>query len=459
MYISCSSDSNMGQNACSVINDYSIDESQIVKNMELMLDYARTVDQHEDFTTFSELHQTLYGDEEEARLQVAMFEEEGGKYSNLGFEGYINSNVNFSKKLKNHMITYARGLTDFLNEERPNLNQFTEYIEVQKDNLPQSEICDDDKRIMSVYLSASQGFANWYYSHYFSDTDLDVNESNEASLRGCNFWEGLGCALLALIVGTVIAVGAAALILAATVKIIIDGVLQPANTKVQEDLAFIAALAGFIFSGVNVYKWCCGRDEVPVQICEAPTGATYMQTGCNEYVYRIFGPSDYEFTQWENVNTNPDEATTSSPRLKFSVPSFGDLTKVFARVSCMADGSTIEAFEWQDNITFESDVDLFPLFWSQAPPANILGGSEIIGEPDLASSVLINVKVNTPSNQIMKYQWEVNEPHLIVNGGGTNENYATINLGLNSQTLITRVRAINTCLNETESLTYTTNIN
>ncbi|MFT6337884.1 MAG: hypothetical protein ACI86M_003187 [Saprospiraceae bacterium] len=132
MYISCSTDTIAGQNGCSVINNYSIDESQIIENMELMLDYARSVDQQEDFTTFSEFHQTLYGDGEEARQHVAKFEEESDKYTTLGFEGYINNHVDLSEELKNYILTYAQGLTNFLNIEKPDLSQFTEYINIQK---------------------------------------------------------------------------------------------------------------------------------------------------------------------------------------------------------------------------------------------------------------------------------------------------------------------------------------
>ncbi|MFT6337885.1 MAG: hypothetical protein ACI86M_003188 [Saprospiraceae bacterium] len=300
---------------------------------------------------------------------------------------------------------------------------------------------------MSFYLSASQGYANWYYSHYFTDSSSDVNGSNEVTLRGCNFFEAIGCALLALVVGTIIAAGVAALILLATFKVIINGVVQNVNTKSQEDLAFIAALAGFIFTGVNVYEWCCGRDDVPEQICEGPTGAAYIQTGCNEFVYRVFGPSDYGLTVWDNDNTDPAEATTPNPRLKLSVPSFGDPSVLIARIACLIDGSTVEIFDWKEDETFELDDNPFPLVWEDAPPTN----ATYI--PNFTLPYFISV--NTSSTDIFTYTWSITSPHTI--DGGVHDSNAKIKFN-SSGLATTTVIVLDNCTGISESISGQTQI-
>ena len=457
-YISCSTEYVSSQTGCSQIVIGEIDSNAIVDGFEKMLDYARSVDQQEDYTTYAEFHKTLYGESEQATAYVNAFESESSKYVTLGFEGYVNDDNHLSGELKSYLINYSQNLLSFLNTSHPDLPTFTQYLIGQKTAVETSNMCSEDKDLMSLYLSASQGYANWYYKHYSYNNSVQTEGNVE--LRGCNFFEAIGCGLLALIVGAIVFVVAGVVVLLASI-IFTDS--DGNSTRVTgDDQINLAALAGFalgIYVGIKIYKWCCGRDEVPEQECFAPTGSSYIQTDCNQFVYRIFGPSNYGATEWgpqecQNENTNPLSAITPTPRFQFSVPAFGDPSTICARVSCLSNGTTVEIFEWgPETMTFVSDVDYFPMLWVNAPPQTFTYQSYTnIPDGDIVFENLIYASVNTPSTDVMTYNWTINNPHIIVSGGGSNDNFATIKLTTPNIDLTTLVTATNTCLIETESL-------
>lgn len=58
-------------NDCTQVNFNDVDHDQIILHIEQMLDYAKTVNQQEDYTALSEFHRTLYGNGEELNVVYA----------------------------------------------------------------------------------------------------------------------------------------------------------------------------------------------------------------------------------------------------------------------------------------------------------------------------------------------------------------------------------------------------
>jgi len=454
-YISCSSDYIESQADCSNFSIVSVDKQSIAHNMELMLNYAKTLDDQEDFTTFGEYHETLFGKSEPATRYVNTFDDEADKYSRLGFEGYVNTSKYLSGELKNYLVEYSGSLLSFLKTRRPDLRTFTQFVDDKILNLDSSKLCKEDQELVSVYLSATQGYANWYYKHFFSENN-DTYDAGEAQARMCNFWEAIGCGALALLVGTVVAIAAGFVVAIATIFITDkDGNRTEVKDKeLQNNISILAGFALGLTAGVNVYNWCCGQDEVEEQDCDELEGAVITQTDCNEFVYRLFGPSNYGDTEWKNENTDPSNIITPYPTLRFSVPTLGEESHIFAKATCIPGPSSLEIFEWKEDETFDSDVDLFPLEWSKAPPAT---WDYVEDEEDYWDNYYI-VRVNTPNGDAFNYTWSINSPHEIIGGGTSWDNQAEVWVGSSQGEVIITCTAENTCLNQTDVITGTTTI-
>jgi len=445
MYISCSQEPATSQNGCSNIFIETLDDDEVAFHFEQMLNFARTIDNQEDYTTMGEFHQTVFGTGEQATNYVRTFEKEGSKYAQLGFENYVQQSDNFSVGVKSYLTNYSVNLRSYLNDQKPSLEELNNYIDRQKDLLKSKDLCNDDINLLNLYFSISQGYANWYYSHYYDNTE------NALALRSCDFWEAIACRLLSHIVATTVGSVLGSLLLLSEFTVTDgNGNTAPIDREDQNAFSVIVALAVGIYVGISVYDWCCKRNEIPEQVCEDPEGVIITQNDCNEFIYRVWGPSSYNATEWNNMNTNPSSINTPTPKLTFSVPSLGDESMMSARITCVGSGSAVSFYAHNNDITFESDTDYFPLEWATSPP------NVFILSSDFSFANLITANVNIPTSDAITYSWSVNSPHTIVSGGTANDNFVNIQVNNANIDLVTSVTATNNCSNETESISATT---
>ena len=392
-YISCTGELDQNTMECSKSVLANVDDPNFANNFENMLDYARTLDYQENYKTFSEYHQDLFGDSADAKEYVKKFEEESRKYGQMGYENYVNQVSQLSSEVKSYLITYSNEINEYLNRNRPNLEALTNYLDGKNQLLSTSSLCENDRNIVKLYLKASQGYAQYYYHHYFNDQD------GGPQLRSCDFFEALGCGLLATIVGIVVTVVMVVLLIWSII-IVTTNPDEPHELTGDAKVNFsvLASLALGIYVGINVYDWCCGRDEVPVQVCAPPNLATYQANGCNEFTYRVSGPSNYSFTTWSNWNTSPSSATTPTPVLKLSVPSQNILSVINANISCVQNGTTVNIFPWHDELIFSDNNPSF-MYWTSPPPTTYK-----LNGPPLTLSVNAS-HVNLPLNWSVSPQY------------------------------------------------------
>ena len=444
MFISCNTGPNnkLILNDCSnITSDYDT-ETNIELKFEQMLELMRSINHTENFASHEEFHRYVFKDSEGTTEYLNTFQVESDEYKNLGFEGYINSKSEISNDLKTYLIDYSNEMTVFLDINHPSLEETITFFHSKKSELSTTNLCSSDQSLLNFYFELSEGYANYYYKHYDFQEGLP-------ELRGCNFWRGLACGLLSLAVASIITSIAAVLVTLNFIRVFIKDQLNGGDGEINGFLAAqLSLLALGIVVGVSTYLWCCNKDDIEKQICEAPTGATYLQTDCNEFEYRIFGPSNYENTQWNNINTNPINLITPKSILRFSVPEFGNPSSLVATTTCVVDGSTVNVFPWSESVTFESETDVFPLQWNVAPPQS---------HTFQTSNNIINVSVNTsPYSEFLNYTWSVNPPHIITGGG--NDNSISIKIMSSPGFLVTDVQVENTCLNLSESLSAITEI-
>ncbi len=363
--LSCSTESIQNSTGCSNLTTNITDFNHVPFLVNSMLDYTRTLHNQENYSTLSEFHEEIFGISQIGNERIAKFELESNKYKSLGFNAYLSQSSSISKELKGYLTDYSENLTSFLNLNHPTIIEFSSFIDNNINQLSTSTLCLNDKQLMNLYLSTSLGFAKYYYSHFYSHQEIQN--------RSCNFWEALGCGLLAITVGLVLT--AVGVILAIGTWVFIDenGKEQEfSDTKetISDTAAVLFWLSLGVYAGLNVYDWCCGKDKVPQQTCLPPNMASYTSNGCNNFTYRISGPSKYGATNWLNNNTNPSIATTPNPTLRLSVPSFGNSSQMRAQIACLSSGSSGTIFPWNRAETFSYNAPQPSIQWAQAPPNN-----------------------------------------------------------------------------------------
>lgn len=448
LHTSCSPDNMPQPNECPPVDLSYVDNAQVAEQFERMMEYATTIDRQEDFTTFAEYYETLYGESDKATEYIDTFEAESRKYGNLGFEGYVNDSEYISNDLKAYVTNYAQELDLFLTNQQPDLAEFTIFMNSEIDQVASSNLCDGDQDIMRLYLASSQGYANWFYNNIPQTTDL-----GSVQLRGCNWYQAILCGLTALIVGGVVFVVVGAVVLIATV--FFDG--REVTGGEKESLAVLAGFALGIHVGINVYEWCCRMFDEDDQECRPPTGSSYIAVDCNQFSYRVFGPSYYGTTQWDNVNTNPASTITPFPVIGINIPDYGEISEIAATIACVQNAETVHIYSWDDALTFESGESYFPLAWNSQPPFSYNFGGDGIGiEGDYDDANIIHASLLTPNTNELTYSWHVNFPHEIIGGGNADDNWVTIRITTDNPNLTTGVTVTNTCTGESNSLSQTT---
>ena len=434
-YLGCTSSPSGNPVVCSPLEIQSSQPARLADQFESMLELARTVDAQQDASSYQELHEHIFGEEAATAAHFAAVEQEFNNYQSLGFEAYVQSKAEFSDPLKDQLTLYAQELHVFLSTQQPSLAEFTAFTSSQQDLLTGLELCENDRQIMAHFIALNQGYAQYFYQHYYSDESIQM-----AEVRGCNFWQALECGAYAVAGGLTLA-----FLAGAGIKIIISGMeLLPEE---QDLIRNLAELATAIYVGITIYEWCCDQKGMETQECIEPSGFTYRQSDCNEFVITLFGPSDYGETQWDNDNTDPDNIITNIPQLRFTVPGFSFTSKIEAFVSCRQDANTIEVFRFGPEILiFESNDNIFPLQWISAPPSIAFYDPSNFSFP---ASVILDV----PEGQQYTYNWSINEPHQIE--WESNSARALIQFQGTGEA-ITTVRVTDNCISQTETLSATT---
>lgn len=384
---------------CSNTVNLSTSNANLASNFEHMLEIMKAIQNVEGFNSHDDFHNYVFQNSDNSQQYLNMFKSENLIYKQLGFNEYIASKNEVSTNLKNYLTTYGIELLDFIHTSHPNLSEMTSFLDNKILSVLSTEFCEKDQAFLRMYFDLSKGYANYYYKMFYS-------ERNNIELRDCNFWESLGCGLLALTVGVIITSVVSLVVLIKITGIIINGNEDelPKDTLLITTLGLLAL---GIVVGVSVYEWCCGKDEVPEQNCKAPTGSFYTSLGCNDYRVTLFGPSSYGTTQWSNTNTNPGTTTTQTPSLRFSVPNLGSPSIINAPiVACLSSGTSVELFSYgPENQTFIYNSPTPTIIWGQSPPSTA------------TVNTTYNVSVSTAGNGIVS--WSVSPFGGMVMSTGT----------------------------------------
>lgn len=471
--VSCQDGLNSSLDYKNNCNQLILNEGMFNANLvQKLFNFSETLHESEGYDKLSDFSTTVFGDNNrEAELYFEKFETESDRYKNEGFVEYVNHTDKFSNELASQLITFSENSEEFILSELPTLEEYQIFIKESKNQIIESSLCHEEKNIATSFLTMNLGFAQYIYQNYYSS---EYSNYDVLSVRdGCdNFWKKLLCGTLGTIVGigtTYAIVELIALlgpfsiaVFYAAGTVLPDGSIAQVDTVLGTDDFFgehpeaavlLGAILG-IYAGVSMYKWCCSWfDQDDDQICEAPDGSYYIESDCNEFTYNVFGPSTYTTTIWDNDNTDPSSLTTTSPRLELQVPNYGEESIMQANITCLQNSSNLHIYLWQENLTFISELDLFPLSWTTAPPPSFTyqdNGNIPDGDDGFDNSIY--VALNTPNNNIMSYNWNVSSPHSIIAGGGINDNFATIEISSPNVNLTTSVTVTNNCLNETDMI-------
>lgn len=437
---------------------------------------TETMDKYGEQSNLEDFLNPIFGEEDqEAQVFINTFNAESQRYKDEGFDDYVLNTTSLSSSLQSKLIEFKDSLEELVLESQPNLQEYQSFISDSRDQFNSSELCAEDKKIASDFLTLNLGHAQYIYQNFYkaeySDSS-DVDNTANLEIRDCNnFWKKLLCGALGVIVGTVTAVAIAWILATIPISVVVvyaagsvlpgGGIaLEETTVEITEGVladscpecaVLIAAVIG-IYVGVNMTKWCCSWfDKDDDQVCEDPDGAYYRQTNCDEFEYVIFGPSTYTTTNWMNENTDPAIATTPRSRLKFSVPDFGNLSEMIANTTCVQNSSTVFNYPWDEDELFESEDDLFPLEWALAPPADW----DYLDGPESMFDNTFRASVNTPQTDVYDYIWTINSPHRIV-GGGTDSNYADVWIAAQNINVNITCTAEDLCLNQSDMISGTT---
>lgn len=418
---------------CTTVLPQFNDTQDIPDRFENSLEMIRAIGYQHNPESIADYYSQLTTNDDQVSNYTSLFEEESDKYTELGFEDYMDDVYDremISNNLKLEILSFVSEITSFMNTTSPDLYDFKDFIQTEKSTIAESELCPQDKTAYSNYLDLVQGYGQFMYEHYYSTEDFGSLDP-----RSCGFFEAILCGIAALIVGIVITAG---------VIVIITGSLFTVNGNEvtgqdKEDFALLAGLALGITVGVNFYDWCCGKDEIPTQDCSPPTNHYYIEKTCGYYDYTIWGKSKYSATSWTNTNVTPATATTSKPTLQLQVINSGQPSTLEATIACVESGSSVEFFDYDQTLTFVSGTAMFSISWNQSPPSSF----DFTARKD---ANFIYISVNGPDAGIYKYTWSISSPHSI---NGRKEAEIWIRSGTDANVYLT---VLNTCTNTSANL-------
>jgi len=379
------------------------------------------------YTTVREYFKDYFNSEPELEVYMKRYEEHIERYKELGFEKYIISEQEkgiLSKKLSNYLNKFKIHLEAFFSHKEPTLEQYIKFLAIKKDELKKSELCSKDLDFMNVYLDLIQGYAQFYYKEKGI-----IDTGTIAYAKDCEgFWENLGCGSLGITVGVV------------TIGV---GIFVSAS---QGDSGW-AWVVGGVWWGINTYNWCCDLDNDDDDVtCEAPTRIDFTYNGCNQVTATIIGTSTYESTVWTNNNTSPSSITTNGPSLTFSVPDHSTVSTLSAVTTCTnSDGgvTSISNFSISDTRQLYEPLNIT---WAELPP----NPSHYTPEFSIPTA---SVSGSGISGNHISYNWSISSPHDI---SGTGNSVGIIFREPGTATI--NVTVTNTCIGQSQSLTYTTTV-
>ena len=418
--VSCSDEAMKAK--CSQMTSKLQSSYNIANKLEIALDMVRTLDRTYDYSSVQKGYEDIFGESQEVTDQIAVVQQEMDLYGQLGYSGYTNlqlQNGVMETDLHTEFINFESELHAALMQE-PSLSEFITFISTLKSNIPVEILCASEVKVLNDFYDLVQGSAQYFYGHY-----QDAKE--KGNKMGCNFFEGLGCFLLATIVaiiGTIVGI----ILFIGAIVIGPDG-----GGPLGDDQAALLALALGIYLGYNFYKWCCGKDEVDKQDCKAPTASILKPISCNSFRYTITGPSNYSNTNWTNSNLTPATASTTTPSLVLSVFN-NDPLAIHAEIACVEDATTAILFVWDDTPTFDIPGNI-TLAWVNSPQSAVPVGT------------WSSLKVNTPNGVPYTYQWTISNGNYIT-GSGNSVLAKYINVGYSN----VNVQVTNTCTNQVQML-------
>ena len=436
--------SNTPVNAVELRNSFEFpNEYDVAGNFEYALQLVNAAGKNNSFESTNELALEFFKENEFTQT----IENEVNKYSEMGFDNYIDDIVNrniATSEFKNTILSLKSELSDFILGQNPGHDDFTTFITSKKEAIDQSTLSEQTKQLTNNFLNLALGVGNYFYKNHSTD-------NGTLELRDCNRMEGLLCMVLGTIVGVGVFAAVFGVLLAATVTV--NGVLVT-------ELNFFAliAVAVGVYAGIEFYDWCCswfGNDEGNTQICDPPTGNYTKKLDCNSFRVTIFGPSEYGATQWNNTNTLPAQIITPTPVLVFSVGQPGNESEFNAQVTCVADPTDISIYTYTSLELMNVEEGEFDLLWVDTPPETL----EFEGDPNGNNPIFYNifsVSVNTPSNNdIYSYEWNVDSPHYFLSGAGSKDNSATVKC-VTTGSVTTSVTVTNNCTGQIEILSAQT---
>lgn len=408
---------------CSILTSPITNSVDIPDRMENMLEVARTLNKTNNYGSMLEMHVDMYGDSEQSMNDFNKLNHEMNLYGQLGYNGYINKQMDeeiLSPQVHAAFSTFQVDFLHFLDSE-PNLDEFKGFVASTKLAINETLYCASEVRLLNDFYDLLQGAGQYFYKHYSVDGKI--------STRGCNFWEALGCFALSLIVAIVGTIVGFFIFIGAVVS------SGGKSGKISDGDAEFLAIALGLVAGVAFMIWCCGTDEVEEQECFEPTGSIVQPVSCNSFKYTVYGPSDYGLTDWTNTNLTPVTSQTSSPSITVEVIDPNQALSIDAKIACLLNGTSGEIYNWSDEPVFEVPSDNVNLNWVIHPQSAAQHGSTH------------QVKVSTPNGVPFTYEWSINNGNTI-SGSGNTVNVTYFNMGFTT----INVKVTNTCTNQIQFL-------
>jgi len=288
-------------------------------------------------------------------------------------------------------------MINYLNENNPNLSDFSNYINTVKINISASNECANDKLLLFKTLNIITTLGQFYFNSFVENR---INLENRD--RGfCDYWWGnLICSGVGVVVGTVWSAGIFGLSTLISTAI---GSVDPVSGTVVLVEGSILALAIGISKGLSFYRTCCDEKI----LCKEPSGFYIKVLGCNDFLYNIYGHGLYLTTIWRNANTQPNNIVTATPSRRLSVPISTQISEISATISCYDDFNG-NSYTLSKFVLFKSyaDVPPYSLIWGNDPPSNA------------ALNVQYPISVNVGSEGQFQLTWNVSPWGGSVNSTG-----------------------------------------
>lgn len=303
-------------------------------------------------------------------MATQTFDLHGRKYKKLGHDGYVDfatSQGMVSNELNFYLKQFRQDFVNFIELDQPSFSEYEQYLLNKGEELDAtSSLCAYDKYIGKIYHVTLMGIGKYLYD---AQNALSLQTNLIEVRSSCEgFWQNLVCGTGGGIVAGVVGVAVG---IWKWGKSIFTGEKDGKDVELIEALYQIYKIAVDMWNvGVSFYDWCCDTLYNDLENCGAPTGCWKSDLGCNSHELNIVGPGLYTITTWgTNINTNPTNALTPTPRLVVSVPNPQNLSRILGDVTCTDDGgNSQEAFDFFRQVG--TNYQLPTPYWNNSPPSS-----------------------------------------------------------------------------------------